>query len=183
MSKWFFLSLLAIVLILSLRFLTFSHLPLEGRDNCDSNTISSNLSGIWDLNRIDNFSGLKIFLENENTSQYSFILNRLLPELLSRSQILRINFCNDEITISYNIFRKWIQYNFSFLNNLNIKSSNIDYITGQAKFNSDRIEGRFNVQGVDIEQEIYLDGGELIRSVNIKNRDTGKIKFYYRKYE
>ena len=92
MSKWFFLSLLAIVLILSLRFLTFSHLPLEGRDKCDSNTISSNLSGMWDLNRIDNFSGLKIFLENENTSQYSFILNRLVPELLSRSQILRINF-------------------------------------------------------------------------------------------
>ena len=36
---------------------------------------------------------------------------------------------------------------------------------------------------LDITQEIYEDGGELVREINIPDKNTGKIKFYYREIE
>ena len=36
---------------------------------------------------------------------------------------------------------------------------------------------------VDITQEIYEDGGELVREVNVLSANTGKIKFFYREID
>ena len=36
-------------------------------------------------------------------------------------------------------------------------------------------------KNIDFKQEIYLDGGELIREIEFFNSSTGKIKFIYRK--
>ena len=180
MTKWFFLFFLSLTLVLGIRYFSFSFPPNEDNNNCAENTIESKLDGYWDLNRIDNFSGLEPFFEINN---FSIILNRLLPSLLSKSQLLRIDFCNDEITISYNYFRKWIQFNFSFLQNTEIKSSDSLLISGYATYEPELIKGSFSVKGIDIKQEIYLDGGELIRSIDLQDSNKGIIKFYYRKYE
>ena len=183
MTKWLFLFLLALILILTFRYFSFSFPPKEDISNCADNTIASKLEGYWDLNRVGNFSGLEPFFEKNNINNYSIILNRLLPFLLSKSQLLRIDFCSDEITISYNYFRQWVQYNFSFLQNTEIRSSDSLLISGHAAYDPEIIKGTFIFRGMDIKQEIYLDGGELIRAIDIKGSNKGIIKFYYRKYE
>ena len=70
MTRWFFLFILALTLIISFRVVTFSSAPIN-TVACDSVSIESDLSGIWDLNSMpknrndDEFkNNIKIFREN-----------------------------------------------------------------------------------------------------------------------
>ena len=87
MTRWFFLFFLALTLIISFRVVTFSSAPINA-DACDSVSIESDLSGIWDLNRIDNFSGFKPYLIRAGLENFSFLINSFMPFLLSNSQLL-----------------------------------------------------------------------------------------------
>ena len=82
MTRWFFLFLLAITLVLSFRLFTFSSAPIVAT-SCEEVSITSKLSGIWDLNRIDNFSGFSPYLKSEDTEDYSLIINSTFPFLIS----------------------------------------------------------------------------------------------------
>ena len=109
MTRWFFLFFLALILIISFRLVTFSSAPIN-TVACDSVSIESDLSGIWDLNRIENFSGFKPYLIKADLENYSFLINSLMPFFLSNSQILIVDICEEEMLLSYNYFREWRQY-------------------------------------------------------------------------
>ena len=179
MTRWFFLFLLAITLVLSFRLFTFSSAPIVAT-SCEEVSITSKLSGIWNLNRIDNFSGFSPYLKSENIKDYSLIINSTFPFLLSNSQILIVTICGEEMSISYNYFRNWQQYSFSLLENKKFKT-NIDAHEGSAIYQNDFLTMEIDSKNIDFKQEIYLDGGELIREIEFFNSSTGKIKFIYRK--
>ena len=77
MTRWFFLFFLALTLIISYRVVTFSSAPIK-TVACDSVSIESDLSGIWVLNRIDNFSGFKPFLIKTGLENYTFLILSLI---------------------------------------------------------------------------------------------------------
>ena len=103
MTRWFFLFFLALILIISFRLVTFSSAPIN-TVACNSVSIESDLSGIWDLNRIENFSGFKPYLIKADLENYSFLINSLMPFFLSNSQILIVDICEEKMLLSYNYF-------------------------------------------------------------------------------
>ena len=179
MTRWFFLIFLALTLFISFRVITFSSAPINAVA-CDSVSIESDLSGIWDLNRIDNFSGFKPYLTRTGLENYSFLINSFMPFFLSKSQLLIIDICEEEITLSYNYFRKWHQYAIPLLDNEKIKS-NIEDQDITAVYDQDLLEMKINAKNIDFKQDLYLDGGELIREIEFQGSSFGNIKFIYRK--
>ena len=179
MTRWFFLFFLALTLIISFRIVTFSSEPINVIA-CDSVSIESDLSGIWDLNRIDNFSGFKPYLTRTGLENYSFLINSFMPFLLSNSQLLIIDICEEEISLSYNYFREWHQYSIPLLSNEKIRS-NIEDQNITAFYDQNLLEMKINAKNIDFEQDLYLDGGELIREIGFQGSSFGNIKFIYRK--
>ena len=179
MTRWLFLFFFALILIISFRLVTFSSAPIN-TVACDSVSIESDLSGIWDLNRIDNFSGFKPYLIRSGLENYSFLINSFMPFLLSNSQLLIIDICEEEMTLSYNYFRQWHLYAIPLLGNKKIKS-NIEDQDIAAVYGQDSLEMNISTKNIDFKQELYLDGGELIREIEIQGSSSGKIKFIYRK--
>ena len=114
MTRWFFLFLLATSLVISFRVLTFSPAPIVS-SACEEVSIESKLPGIWNLNRVNNFSGFKPYLINEDLENYSSLINFIFPFLLSNSQILIIDICGEEMSLSYNYFRNWRQFLISLV--------------------------------------------------------------------
>ena len=179
MTRWFFLFFLALTLIISFRIVTFSSAPINGIA-CDSVSIESDLSGIWDLNRIDNFSGVKPYLISADLENYSFLINSSIPFLLSNSQLLIIDICEEKMSLSYNYFREWHQYSIPLLGNEKIRS-NIEDQNITAFYDQNLLEMKINAKNIDFEQDLYLDGGELIREIEFQGSSFGNIKFIYRK--
>ena len=179
MTRWFFLSFLAFTLIISFRVVTFSSAPIKAVA-CDSVSIDSDLSGIWDLNRIDTFSGFKPYLIKTGLENYTFLINSFMPFLLSNSQLLIIDTCEEEMSLSYNYFREWHQYAIPLLGNEKIRS-NIEDQDITAVYDQDSLEMKINAKNIDFKQDLYLDGGELIREIEFQGSSFGKIKFIYRK--
>ena len=179
MTRWFFLFFLALILIISFRLVTFSSAPIN-TVACNSVSIESDLSGIWDLNRIDNFSGFKPYLIRVELENYSFLINFLMPFFLSNSQILIVDICKEEMLLSYNYFREWRQYTIPLLSNKKIRSNK----EGQdviAVYGQDSLEMNISTKNIDFIQELYLDGGELMREIEFQDSSSGKTKFIYRK--
>ena len=179
MTRWFFLFFLALTLIISFRIVTFSSAPINVI-TCDSVSIESDLSGIWDLNRIDNFSGFKPYLTRTDLENYSFLINSLMPFFLSNSQILIVDICEEKMLLSYNYFREWRQYAIPLLSNEKIRSND----EGQdvtAVYGQNLLEMNISTKNIDFKQKLYLDGGELLREIEFQGSSSGKIKFIYRK--
>ena len=179
MTRWFFLFFLSLTLIISFRIVTFSSAPIK-TVACDSVSIESDLSGNWDLNRIDNFSGFKPYLIRVDLENYSFLINFLMPFFLSNSQILIVDICKEEMLLSYNYFREWRQYTIPLLSNKKIRSNN----EGQdvtAVYGQDSLEMNISTKNIDFKQKLYLDGGELMREIEFQDSSSGKTKFIYRK--
>lgn len=155
LSLVFFIPL---VLILLFRILTFSPVPIA--EGCE-------VKKIWNLNRIENFSGLIDGLDYfESKTIRKILLNFFVPSLLTNSQVLVEIKCNEKNeAMIYNNLRNW-------------KGQEKNLLTGFFQQNIDLFGN-----SLDITQEIYEDGGELIREINIPDKNTGKIKFYYREIE
>ncbi len=179
MTRWFFLFFLALILIISFRLVTFSSAPIN-IVACDSVSIESDLSGIWDLNRIDNFSGFKPYLIKSDLENYSFLINSLMPFFLSNSQILIVDICEEKMLLSYNYFREWRQYAIPLLSNEKIRSND----EGQdvtAVYGQNLLEMNISTKNIDFKQKLYLDGGELLREIEFQGSSSEKIKFIYKK--
>ena len=155
MTKLSLVFFIPLVLILIFRVVTFSPVPVA--EGCE-------IKSSWNLNRIENFSGLTDGLKSLETKtlQKTFI-NILIPFILANSQIMvNLNCLDGNDSIIYNNFRSWKGKKQNSIN----------------AFYSETID--LFGDSVDITQEIYEDGGELVREVNIPSANTGKIKFFYR---
>ncbi len=178
MTKWFFFLFFSLFLIISFRLLTFSPIPQTSL-SCNELSVDSKLSGLWNLNRIDNFSGFEPLLIERGIEKYSFLINTFYPFLLESSQVLNIDICGDEISLFFNNLRIWNNYSFTIIDG-QIKS-NISDLVGTGSYLPNKIFIKINSINLDFNEEIYLDGGELVREINFLNSSTGKIKFIYRK--
>ena len=90
----------------------------------------------------------------------------MIPFFLVNSQILVDLNCSDgNDSIIYNNLRTWTGHKQNSVN----------------AFYSETID--LFGDSVDITQEIYEDGGEIVREVNIPSVSTGKIKFFYREID
>ena len=103
-----------------------------------------------------------------------------MPLLLSNSQFLIIGTCKEEMSLSYNYFREWHQYAIPLLSNEKIRS-NIEDQNITAVYDQDLLEMKINTKNIDFKQDLYLDGGELIREIEFQGSSFGNIKFIYRK--
>ena len=158
MTKLSFVFFAPLVLILFFRIATFSPVPIA--EGCEINRS-------WNLNRIENFAGLTDGLKSleSKTLQKTFI-NFLIPFVLESSQIMVNLTCIDgNNSMIYNNLRNWTGKKQNSINTF--YSETIDLLG----------------DSVDITQEIYEDGGELVREVNIPSADTGKIRFFYREID
>ena len=158
MTKLSFVFFAPLVLILFFRIATFSPVPIA--EGCEINRS-------WNLNRIENFSGLTDGLASlESKTLQKTFLNILIPFFLVNSQILVDLNCSDgNDSIIYNNLRNWTGHKQNSVN----------------AFYSETID--LFGDSVDITQEIYEDGGEIVREVNIPSVSTGKIKFFYREID
>ena len=169
MTRWFFLFLLAIILVLSFRLFTFSSAPIV-QTSCEEVSIASKLSGVWNLNRIDNFSGFSPYLKRENTEDYSLIINSTFPFLLSNSQILIVNICGEEMSISYNYFRNWQQYSFSLLENKKFNKISVFMNVFDCHVNRTPCAGK-------IEEILYKPGAFVNASLDKASEDNERNYF------
>ena len=64
---------------------------------------------------------------------------------------------------------------------MNVFKSNSSDLSGTASFQTETISIEINTKDIDFTEELYLDGGELIRETEFSNSKTGKIKYFYRK--
>ena len=103
-----------------------------------------------------------------------------MPFLLSNSQLLIIDICEEEMSLSYNYFREWHQYAIPLLGNEKSRS-NIEDQDITAVYDQDSLEMKINAKNIDFKQDLYLDGGELIREIEFQGSSFGNIKFIYRK--
>ena len=86
------------------------------------------------------------------------------------------------MSLSYNYFRNWRQFLISLVDEKKIKS-NTNITSSLATYNQNKLNLKINSKNIDFKQEIYIDGGELIREIEFLNSSTGKVKFIYRKNE
>ena len=84
------------------------------------------------------------------------------------------------MSLSYNYFREWYQYEIPLLENKKIRS-NIEDQDITAIYDQDLLEMKINAKYIDFKQDLYLDGGELIREIEFQGSSFGNIKFIYRK--
>ena len=89
-----------LILILLFRILTFSPVPIA--EGCE-------VEKTWNLNRIENFSGLTDGLDSfESKKVQKILINFFVPSLLTNSQILVEIKCNEENeALIYNNLRDW----------------------------------------------------------------------------
>ena len=100
MTKLSLVFFIPLVLILIFRIATFSPVPIA--EGCE-------IKSSWNLNRIENFSGLTDGLKSleTNTLQKTFI-NILIPFILVNSQIMvNLNCLDGNDSIIYNNLRSW----------------------------------------------------------------------------
>ena len=84
------------------------------------------------------------------------------------------------MSLSYNYFREWHQYLIPLLGNEKSRS-NIEDQDITAVYDQDSLEMKINAKNIDFKQDLYLDGGELIREIEFQGSSFGNIKFIYRK--
>ena len=108
MTKWFFLFLLALTIVLGARFLSYSPLPEIVLADCvPIEGEIDKLSGLWELNRIDNFEALYEKSEMSQNEPFKTLANTLVPFVMERSQLYRIELCEYNAALSFNFFNEW----------------------------------------------------------------------------
>ena len=107
MSRWFVIFLLSLIIVLGIRYGTYSPLPAAVFAECETPIEENNLQGLWELNRIDNFEAFHVATSSE-TGFLKFIEISTLPIVLENSQLYRIELCGKEVALSLNNLRSWI---------------------------------------------------------------------------
>ena len=108
MTKWFFLFLLALIIVLGARFLSYSPLPEDVLVDCvPIEGEIDKLSGLWELNRLDNFEALYEKSEMSQNEPFKTLANTLIPFVMERSQLYRIELCEYNAALSFNFFNEW----------------------------------------------------------------------------
>ena len=107
MSRWFLIFLTSLVIVLGVRYGTYSPLPTAVYTDCDTPVTENNLQGLWELDRVNNYEAFHKALE-ENSGSLNYLEVIMYPFVLERSQLYRIEQCGSNIALSVNYLRTWL---------------------------------------------------------------------------
>ena len=151
MSRWFVIFLLSLIIVLGIRYGTYSPLPAAVFAECETPIEENNLQGLWELNRIDNFEAFHVATSSE-TGFLKFIEVSVLPIALENSQLYRIEQCGKEIALSLNNLRSWI------VATAEIEAPNIKVEPKDKKTEiKEKIENTFQEVITDVKDALQID--------------------------
>ena len=151
MSRWFVIFLLSLIIVLGIRYGTYSPLPAAVFAECETPIEENNLQGLWELNRIDNFEAFHVATSSE-TGFLKFIEVSALPIALENSQLYRIEQCGKEIALSLNNLRSWI------VATAEIEAPNIKVEPKDKKTEiKEKIENTFQEVITDVKDALQID--------------------------
>ena len=151
MSRWFVIFLLSLIIVLGIRYGTYSPLPAAVFAECETPIEENNLQGLWELNRIDNFEAFHVATSSE-TGFLKFIEVSALPIALKNSQLYRIEQCGKEIALSLNNLRSWI------VATAEIEAPNIKVEPKDKKTEiKEKIENTFQEVITDVKDALQID--------------------------
>ena len=107
MSRWFLIFLTSLVIVLGVRYGTYSPLPIAVYTDCDTPITENNLQGLWELDRVNNYEAFHEALE-ENSGFLNYLEVIMYPFVLERSQLYRIEQCGSDIALTVNYLRTWL---------------------------------------------------------------------------
>jgi len=107
MSRWFLIFLTSLVIVLGVRYGTYSPLPTAVYKDCDTPVIENNLQGLWELDRVNNYEAFHEALEDDS-GFLNYLEEIMYPFVLERSQLYRIEQCGSSIALSVNYLRTWL---------------------------------------------------------------------------
>jgi len=107
MSRWFLIFLTSLVIVLGVRYGTYSPLPTAVYTDCDTPVTENNLQGLWELDRVNNYEAFHEALE-ESSGFLNYFEVIMYPFVLERSQLYRIEQCGSNIALSVNYLRTWL---------------------------------------------------------------------------
>ena len=151
MSRWFVIFLVSLIIVLGIRYGTYSPLPAAVFAECETPIEENNLQGLWELNRIDNFEAFHVATSSE-TGFLKFIEVSALPIALENSQLYRIEQCGKEIALSLNNLRSWI------VATAEIEAPNIKVEPKDKKTEiKEKIENTFQEVITDVKDALQID--------------------------
>lgn len=107
MSRWFLIFLTSLIIVLGVRYGTYSPLPTAVYTDCDTPVTENNLQGLWELDRVNNYEAFHEALE-ESSGFLNYFEVIMYPFVLERSQLYRIEQCGSNIALSVNYLRTWL---------------------------------------------------------------------------
>ncbi len=107
MTRWFFLFLCSLIIVIGGRYATYSPLPMSVFADCQTPVVENKLQGLWELDRINNYEAFHSASNNSGDGLLSGLEVIAYPMILERSQLYRIEQCGDEIALTVNYLRAW----------------------------------------------------------------------------
>ena len=108
MTRWFVIFLSSLIIVIGVRYVTYSPLPEAVFTDCQTPMVENKLHGLWELDRIDNYEAFHSASNNIEGGFLSKLEVLIYPLILERSQLYRIEQCGDEIALTVNYLRAWL---------------------------------------------------------------------------
>ena len=108
MTRWFVIFLSSLIIVIGVRYATYSPLPEVVFADCQTPVVENKLQGLWELDRINNYEAFHSASNNAEGGFLSKLEVVAYPMILERSQLYRIEQCGDEIALTVNYLRAWL---------------------------------------------------------------------------
>ncbi len=108
MTRWFVIFLSSLIIVIGGRYATYSPLPEKVFADCQTPVMENKLLGLWELDRINNYEAFHRASNSEESGLLSGIEGVAYPIILERSQLYRIEQCDNEIALTVNYLRTWL---------------------------------------------------------------------------
>ena len=163
MTRWFVIFLSSLIIVIGVRYVTYSPLPEAVFTDCQTPMVENKLHGLWELDRIDNYEAFHSASNNIEGGFLSKLEVLAYPLILERSQLYRIEQCGDEIALTVNYLRAWL-----------IASAEVEKPNIEVKLKDFKTELKANLE--EAFDEVISDVKEAL-SINEKNPLDKTLKF------
>jgi hypothetical protein len=163
MTRWFTIFLSSLIIVIGIRYATYSPLPEAVFTDCQTPVVENKLQGLWELDRIDNYEA---FHSASNNTEGGFLTKFEVfsyPLILERSQLYRIEQCGDEIALTVNYLRTWL-----------IASAEVEKPIIEVELKDFKTELKANLE--EAFDEVISDVKEAL-SIDEKNQLDNTLKF------
>ncbi len=163
MTRWFVIFLSSLIIVIGVRYATYSPLPKAVFADCQTPVAENKLQGLWELDRINNYEAFHSASNNAEGGLLSKLEVVAYPMILERSQLYRIEQCGDEIALTVNYLRAWL-----------IASAEVEKPNIEVEFKDFQTELKANLE--EAFDEVISDVKEAL-SIDEKNPLDKTLKF------